>query len=347
MIELDFLWKVGEFDTPYETKLLIFELISMSLILKPNSISKPINLSPISSYRSYWATHFYAILNCLYKHKGLEYSFLKLDSNPKTLATMRGSLPYNFFFKIKQHIINWGFQYYLVNFLNYQNGSKFIVERLITEIEYRYNVVFSNYLENYKFYVSGQDSELLSQLHKIEFDIFPKGKYILEYERNNILRFSDLCLLLTDEQGSKVGIFGEVEGLRGNSLKKISYWEGKQDAIVFGLGVSQNSQNDQITYDYYNHKIIITFDVKNQIITDFYDVIDTFEHIFLSYPNCRSLYKRIPSYAEFDFFLDLIIKNWNKPIGILLFELEDYIHPDDIVGDVQEQNLSIITDIRA
>lgn len=319
------------------------------MLLKENLISKPVNLSTISDYRSYWATHFYAILNCLYKHKSLKYSFLKLDSNPTSLASMRGNLPYGFFLNIKQQIANWGFQYYLVNFLNYQNGSKNIVEYLISQIEGYYNVNFPSYLENYKFYISGQDSELYTQLMNIDFYIFSKGNYLSKNEKNDILRFSDLCLLLTNEQGDKVGIFGEVEGLKGHSLKNLRYWERKQDAIIFGFGISQNSMynNNQIWVDYYDEKIIFIFGAKNFVASDFYHTIDVFENLFLLYPNCKLLYKKIPGYEEFNFFLELIIKLWNEPIISILSTLANYISADDIVGDMKEKGISIITDIRS
>ena len=317
------------------------------MLLKENLISKPVNLSTISDYRSYWATHFYAILNCLCKHKGLEYSFMKLNGNPKSLAMMRRSLSNGFFHHIKQQMTNWGFQYYLVNFLNYQNGSKNIVENLIIEIERYYNVKFSDYLKNYKFYISGQDSELYLQLTSIKFDIFPKGRNLGQNEKNDILKFSDLCLLLTDEQGNKVGIFGEVEGLKGNYLKRSSYWKRKQETIVFGFGISQTYENDKIWLEYCNDKIIFIFGVKNFVVSDFFHVINIFQNLFCSYPDCQLLYKKLPEYEEFDFFLDLIIKFWDKPINNLLSTLELYIDPNDIIGDMKEKDISIITDIRS
>ncbi|HIF9380230.1 TPA: hypothetical protein ACX6RR_000012 [Photobacterium damselae] len=206
------------------------------------SIITPVPLGLIPSYRSYWATHFFSILQCLDQHKNLEFSPRRLDLYPVyTLAILRGCLPLNFFNQIERYIENWGVQYFLSNFFNQKLGGN-VVEELISRIERAYNVSFDKSLDCFSFHVSGNDSNLSSKLRVRFSEVFPSclnGQFATV---DALIAQSDLCLILSNSQNIKVGLFGEVEGIYGNKLRTESYWGKKQDFCIFGIGVVDGSQ---------------------------------------------------------------------------------------------------------
>jgi hypothetical protein len=111
------------------------------------SFITPVPMDMIPNVRSYWATHFFSVLQCLDQHKNLEFSPRRLEIFPKyTLATLRGCLPVNFFNQIESYMRNWGVQYFLANFFNQKLGGN-IVEELVARIERAYNVKFSREFE--------------------------------------------------------------------------------------------------------------------------------------------------------------------------------------------------------
>ena len=187
------------------------------------SIITPVSLGVIPSNRSYWATHFYSILQCLDQHKNLEFSPRRLDSYPNySLAILRGCLPSNFFNQIERYIENWGVQYFLANFFNQKLGGN-VVEELISRIEKAYDVTFNKSLNYFSFHVSGNDSNLSSKLREQFSEVFPiylNGEFATV---ETLIGQSDLCLILSNLQNVKVGLFGEVEGIYGNKLRTESY----------------------------------------------------------------------------------------------------------------------------
>jgi len=203
-----------------------------------SDLLKPISLGIIEDNKSYWANHFYSILKCFHYHKTLCYSPMQLKSYPLgTMNEMRGFFPLNFFAEMESYLYNWGFQYFLVTFLN-QKASSNIVENLIVRLSDMYGVNFSLSLKEFSFYISGHDSSLSENLQDYFTDVFPAELRGLKANTNKLIEQSDLCLILKNpETNQKIGIFGEVEGLHGNKLRRKSYWENKQDFCVFSFGV--------------------------------------------------------------------------------------------------------------
>ena len=204
---------------------------------KKKNIISPIKPEIITNYKSYWATHFYSVLKCLDSHKNLMNSPMKLECFPLwSLALLRGELPPNFFDKIESYMANWGFQYFLASFFNQKLSSNIVIE-LIERLENIYNVKFSRSLDLFEFYVSGGDSSLSYELNKIFTSVFPYKLNGIVSNRRDLIAYSDLCLVLEDsDTETKVGIFGEVEGIYGNKFNTEKYWGKKQDFCVFAIG---------------------------------------------------------------------------------------------------------------
>ena len=307
-------------------------------------IIEPFNKILVPNYRSYWATHFYSIICCLHHHKNLEYSPRRMDIFPLwSLCSLRGSLPSNFFLIIKRYIANWGYQYFIANFLN-QKMSFEIVQELVNRIQNLYDIYIIGELSGFGFYVSGNDSGLSLDLGEKFTRTFPSSN---ESCYKKLIAQSDLCLILespTDED--YIAIFGEVEGVYGNKLTKPSYWEGKQDNCVFGIGVLDNIDSNGIYFQDFNYdrhkKVNLLFDISNFVVEDFLETLEFFNHIFHSGPS----YKYRSKSDDFNFFSFYLKNNWNKPIEEILAYLELFIDSNDLVGR-NTGILPIITDLQS
>lgn len=199
-----------------------------------SGIAKSVNFGPIVRYRSYWAGHFYSILRCLRYHNGLEYPGRKMATyglQDWSLSQLRGSAPANFFEKINQFMVNWGFQYLMASLLNTRSAGP-VVERLILEVERLWEVKFDKALNNYMFHVSGRDSDLSHGLDLLFSDIFPYLGNLNADQTRDVIADSDLCLILQNPHSlGRVGIFGEVEGLKGDRVLRDSFWKKKKPAL--------------------------------------------------------------------------------------------------------------------
>ena len=76
-----------------------------------------------------------------------------------------------------------------------------------------YDVNFSPSLNEYSFYMSGNDSSLSANLQDHFTDVFPLELRNIKVNTQKLINESDLCLILKNPvTNQKVGIFGEVEG---------------------------------------------------------------------------------------------------------------------------------------
>jgi hypothetical protein len=278
-------------------------------------IIQPISLGILTNNKSYWANHFYSIIQTMHYHNNLKYKLYNFD----TLSSMRGTLPLNFFNDIEQYLKNWGFQYFLVNFLNYDNSASSIVKELIKKLSKEYNVKFSKKLTQYTFYIAGSNSKLTYQLKDKFTELFPSELNESKGNKNNIINRSDICLVLTNPNiNKKVGIFGEVEGLKGYNLNRASYWNNKQDFSVFSFGVISGN-NKKVYFDNFMlnnvNKIPCFFEQSNPIIIDFWKTLAYMKSLFT---NGIYKYNLCTKNDEFDFFL----KVSNKQMG---YRYRDFI----------------------
>lgn len=309
------------------------------------SILTPVSLGFITNHRSYWATHFFSILQCLDQHKNLEFSPRRLDLYPiYSLAVLRGFLPLNFFNQIERYIENWGVQYFLANFFNQKLGGN-IVEELIVRIESAYNVSFDRSLDFFSFHVSGNDSNLSLQLKEQFSEVFPSTLNGELPTVDDLISQSDLCLVLSNSQNVKVGLFGEVEGIYGNKLRTESYWGKKQNFCIFGIGVVDGSQ--KVVYfeeGFFNgiYRINLLFERTNFVVTDYKIALGAIKRLFLEGPS--EIFKS--GDEEFDFFISRIKFHWNSNIHELMNELKLYISSEDVVG-LNGGILDIVTDLQS
>lgn len=298
----------------------------------------------VPNYRSYWATHFYSVISCLHHHKNLEHSPRRMEAFPFwSLCLLRGSLPSNFFLIIERFIANWGYQYFIVNFLN-QKMSFGIVKELVDRIQNLYGTCIVDELSSFGFYISGSDSGLSLGLRERFTRTFPP---VHESCYKKLIAQSDLCLILESPSNEEyIAIFGEVEGIYGNKLTKPTYWEGKQDNCVFGIGVLDNINSNGIYFQEYNDnrykKVNLLFDISNFVVKDFSETLDFFNNIFHFGPS----YKHRSQNDDFNFFASYLKKNWNKPIEEVFAYLEKFIDCNDLVGR-NTGILPIITDIQS
>jgi hypothetical protein len=316
------------------------------MISSKKNLITPIPLGIIPNYRSYWATQFYSILQCLDAHKILKYSPMNLTSFPiYTLAVLRGSSPVNFFNEIENYIKNWGIQYFLVNYFN-QKLSENVVLELITRIENSYNVKFSRDLEYFSFHVSGNDSALSTDLRGSFSKVFPSNLNGQFANVDDLIAYSDICLVLKNYNSQvKVGIFGEIEGLHGNKLRNEKYWRNKQDFCIFGIGVVGGHQRGVYFCEKHINgicKINLLFERTNFVVQDFYFALYAIKQLFLEGPSAQNRTRD----EEFNFFFNEIKKYWNTDIQDLLANLRQYLSPDDLVG-FNDGDLQIITDFRS
>ena len=313
---------------------------------RKKNLIEPLSLGIITNQRSYWATHFYSILQCLESHKTLQHSPRNLATFPNwSLGSLRGELPINFFASIEQYISNWGAQYFLANFLNQKVGGHIVIE-LITRLEKLYDARFSKNLNQFSCHVSGQDSEASFALNGLFSEIFPRQLNGITPNAGALIAYSDLCLILTDERlSTTVGIFGEVEGIYGNKFRTETYWGKKQDFCVFGIGVV-DGRNGMVYFQEFEFngipKVVLLFERSNYVIKDFQLALENIKQLFLSGPSIRIN----PVDDEFDFFVNLLKRFWSKPMTDLMREISLYINNEDLVGR-NEVGIEIITSIQS
>jgi len=314
---------------------------------KDSDLITPVSLGIIEDQKSYWANHFYSIIECIDSHKNLRHSPRRFDTYPVwSLSQMRGNLPLNFFREIQDYMCNWGFQYFLVNYLNQKNSGE-VVSELLSRLSDLYDCNFNSSLNEYSFHISGADSSLSKNLRSRFTDFFPPEIKNNPPREKSLIDESDLCLIIHEEDSDyKVGIFGEIEGVHGQKMRRSSYWEKKQDYCVFSFGVTDGNTKEcyvENTYLDGVDRVSFHFEQENYIVQDFRHALGWIEQLFLHGPH----YGQSTRDEEFDFFVNVLKKFWNKQISELLRELSRFIDGSDLVGKKQGKTINIITDIRA
>lgn len=305
-------------------------------MISNSEIAKAVSFGPIGRYRSYWAGHFYSVLRCLRYHNGLEYPGRKMASfglHDWSLSQLRGSAPSNFFEKINQFMVNWGFQYLMASLLNTRPAGP-VVDRLLLELERLWDVKFDDALSNYEFHVSGRDSELSHGLDLLFADIFPSSTYLNRDIRGNIIADSDLCLILKKPKSlEKIGIFGEVEGLKGDRVLLDSFWKKKSRYCVYAFGV-RKEQGSSVYYQVRHldglHRVLITFQADHFVVRDFQTTLWWFHYLFQNGPFRKSNIQD----EELGYFYNILQRNWNQPISDVLEIISQYMNEDDVVESI-------------
>lgn len=299
-------------------------------------LARPLSFGLIDRHRSYWAGHFYSVLQCLRYHNGLEYPGRKLvefGAQDWSLAQLRGSAPIDFFGRIYQHMTNWGFQYLLVSLLNSRLAIP-VVNALIAELERLWSVTFDKAFNSYNFRISGRDSDLSAGLDLLFSEVFPAGFELTTAQKQTVIDYSDICLIL-NKPGSleKKGIFGEIEGLKGNKIILDSFWKNKSDYCVYAFGVSREQGSD-VDYQVQNlngfQRVLITFQTEHFVVKDFQNTLWWFQWIFQNGP----FSKPFITDPEIGYFCNILQMNWNKPVSNVLTLIEQHMGGDDIIASV-------------
>lgn len=299
-------------------------------------LARPLSFALIDRHRSYWAGHFYSVLQCLRYHNGLEYPGRKLvefGAEDWSLAQLRGSAPSDFFGRIYQQMTNWGFQYLLVSLLNSRLAIP-VVEALIAELERLWNVTFDKAFNSYNFCISGKDSDLSAGLDLMFAEVFPADYSLTYFEKQAVINNSDICLIL-NKPGSleKKGVFGEIEGLKGYRIRRNSFWAAKSDYCVYAFGVSRE-QGSAVDYQVRNldgiNRVLITFQTEHFVVQDFQSTLWWFQWLFQNGP----LIKPLIADAEIGYFYNILQMNWNKPVSNVLSLIEQHMGGDDIIAAV-------------
>ncbi|OEZ99485.1 hypothetical protein JAB9_21290 [Janthinobacterium sp. HH107] len=301
-----------------------------------SGLAKTVNFGPIGRYRSYWAGHFYSVLRCLRYHNGLEYPGRKMANygvEDWSLSQLRGSAPANFFEKINQFMVNWGFQYLMASLLNTRSASP-VVEQLILEIERLWGLKFDKGLTNYMFHVSGRDSDLSHGLDLLFADVFPSIINLSANQKHDAIAESDLCLILQNPNNlQKVGIFGEVEGLKGDKILLNSFWKKKSQYCVYAFGV-RKEQGSSVHYQVRHldglYRVLITFQADHFVVNDFQNTLWWLHYLFQNGPSRKVDIRD----EEFGYFYSTLQRNWNRPISEVLELISQHMGEDDAIESV-------------
>lgn len=311
-----------------------------------SQLANPVNVGIIENYKSYWASHFYSVLECLHSHKTMNHSPMNLRSYPNwSLSEMRGDLPLNFFNELESYIRNWGFQYFLSVFMNNKMSSE-IVEQLVKNLSDLYNANFSTNFNNYAFYISGHDSALSHGLLDRFTEVFPPELRENKPDSSILIAQSDLCLILTSPKtNNKVAIFGEVEGTYGSDMSNQSYWRNKLDFCVFTVGVIEGSgKGTYVANSCLNgiDRVNILFEKKHPVVADFQTVLNFMKILFVEGPSTKIQLRD----EEFDYFFNKVKSYWKRPILDLINDMQSYFERSQVIGFMKNK-ISIITDIQA
>lgn len=299
----------------------------------------------IDNSKSYWASHFYAILQCLHYHTTLTHSprtDLSVIYPTWTLGNLRGTLRVNFFSLIKQSVQNHGFQYFLACFLNLKMSSEVVTE-IINSVSEINGVNIDRNFTSFTFHISGNDSLLSVGLSERFDETIPFGT---NEEILDVIQRSDICLLLRYYDGKKIALFGEVEGNHGQNQIRRSYWKNRPRLSSFAIGVLPGNNKlawiGTSTYDLIPRTLVM-FEQDHFVVNDFRNTVDYFEDIFQNGPTWR----RISGDDDFDFFRNIILTNWNEPMPTLLAKIYSYVDSPDEVSWKTESPLPVVTNIQS
>lgn len=311
-----------------------------------SALVTPISAGIIENQKSYWANHFFSVIQCLDAQKGFKYSPRRIDGYPLwSLSSLRGHLPPNFFEVVQDYLKNWGFQYFLVSYLNQKTASN-LVQEVVNRLGLLYGVSFSKQLTEYSFHISGNDSALSDGLKNNFSEVFPLAVGNNKPNIDKIIANSDICLVLNNpEINSKVGIFGEVEGIYGNKIRNQYFWNDKSDFCVFNIGMIDGKTKqcfiENVTFNN-SKKVNLYFEKEHFVARDFYITLDWFKQLLMYGPH----FSLKANNEEFDYFINYLKLNWARPACDLLEHIGLFLDGSDLVGRSTTE-IPIIVDPRA
>jgi hypothetical protein len=294
----------------------------------------------ITDSKAYWANHFASILECIHYHKQLQFSPSSLPAYPTwSLSDLRGNMPENFFLVLNGYVRNWGFQYFIAQYLNQKCGS-IIVEKLMERLQEYYPREFPDDLNRVWFFVSGSDSAMSNYLQENYDGIYPEVINGVEADIDKLKRNSDLCMVIsTLSENKRLGVFGEVEGNNGYKLETRGFWSDKPLHCVFGVGVISGESKSHFIEAYNGYdapKVNVFFESSHHVVSDFLVGVSCVENLLRTGPRTNPLINSKDD--ELDFFVSHLRNNWNVPILDIISFLHKFIDFRDYVG----KNINIL-----
>jgi len=283
----------------------------------------------IGDMKSYWAMHFCSIIETLWEHKQLEFSFNKtvpLDK-PRTLSNLMSYSVHGFFDRIKSNVHNWGLQYFLCYYLMSHEGQNTIIN-LLDSISNNYNVDLKNRMKSYGVFVCGIDSYCGYQfLQNTNAAIFGYSESTISNVWEDI-KYVDLCILIehSSEELLDTAILGEVEGNNARKLYRDSFWNNKSSFCSFGIGVRTGKENATIESFKTDTgiKTVVTLGSRFAVIEDFKIAVGLMGVFFYISPNTTLQF--VPGQKE---IVDIIKQFWHDPVESLIHELRSLIRRVD------------------
>lgn len=286
--------------------------------------TKPI----IKDSTQYWAMHFCSILETLYYHNTLQYSFNNKEFNSnekKTLCNLRGFFGINFFESLRGYLYNWGLQYLLCYYLISDVGKNILIDLVDKILAFNgYDHITYN-KSTIEIFVSGADSnKSIDELKKEKAFVlgYKEESYDTISDLYHKIKDTDLCILIEpDFMEYKLAIFGEVEGNKSYKLLQDNFWSKKSPCCRFGIGVNctKNEAVGNITTEYYetlygDEKIVVLYiDSKFDVINDFHSAINIMQLLFINGP----LFE-LPIDDSLKNIISLIKENWFSPVKDLI-----------------------------
>lgn len=281
--------------------------------------------SIIGDLKSYWAMHFCSILETLYEHKQLEFNLQQKipQHQPRTLSNFVGTIERGFFARIREHVNNWGLQYFLCHYLMSSEGES-IFKAIVNEVSNNYSIDLLQDMESYGVFVCGIDSYSGEQfLKNTNAEIFGYTEKTIQNVWEDI-KYVDLCILIKRQSNNNIdsALLGEVEGNKAAKLLGKSFWEKKPSLCLFGIGVKKGEPNIARYNVRYGEgvKTVITLGSNYPVIDDFQVAIGIME-IFLSM-NHQHKISKIPGQIA---IVDIIRDYWYLPIDKLIIQLRSLI----------------------
>lgn len=276
--------------------------------------------------------HFCAVLETLYEHKGLEYSFQRSipADQPKTLASLNAYTEQSFLARMRNSVHNWGLQYFLCHYLMSREGSP-VLYAILDEISNNYDFDLRKNMSSYGVFVCGVDSYSGEQfLRTTSAAIFGYNERTIANVYEDI-KWVDLCILISRCKGDTLdtAILGEVEGNKFGQLLQQRFWRKKASFCSFGIGVQIGSSDieTQNIETEVGIKTIVSLGSEFNVVEDFKVSVGIMEAFFAISPMHRMQF--VPGQRD---VVDIIRAHWGRPIEDLIMVLRESVQKLDVAS---------------
>ena len=281
---------------------------------------------------SFWANSFLAIIETLAYHNRLGIFPTTIDLNNISLGYIYSHNNHGFFNLIRNSLQNWALQYLLAHYLKTDAGLE-VLNDLFGELSDRHN----RYLppakaDNTFVFVAGSDSIIGNKYLDENYalcSIYGAPMFTLLSNAQKDIAYIDLCIIVNDFPNSYVALLGEVEGLHGKKLQRMSYWKEKSEYCTYGIGVKQLNPYLNQSYEIrtintnFGLKTLLLLGTKYDVIWGLHQALNCLQHFY--YTNTRSL--PYPASQPLQFIIDFLDKSWFNPVEVVMSSLKSFSEP--------------------